>query len=198
MQFAPRRGVHRSHRSHRRRGTQDRRDGTVQKFLADVARLTIGTNRHRHDVAMSDMSAEELAARLEEAADEIQELMRSFGAHEPDWEPLEKVLPLEECPGFMFMGYHQGIRLYKHGFTRNYLFVDSDGNTYSYLPERESYELIPRWLAVELVFDGLEEMNVTRSTPYDDAAIAAKHKALAEAGWNVITVDASKPEDPAR
>ncbi len=51
--------------------------------------------------------------------------MRQFGAHEPDWEPLKLVFG-----GFMFMGYCDGIRMYKHHDTRNYLNLDEHGAAY--------------------------------------------------------------------
>ena len=56
--------------------------------------------------------------------------MRQFGAHEPDWEPLEKALPPEKCEGFMFMGYCDGKRMYKHYITRKYLHLDEEGKAY--------------------------------------------------------------------
>lgn len=140
---------------------------------------------------MTEMSRDELIEKLQEVAGEMGEIMRSFGAHEPDWAPLEKALPLKWCGGFMFMGYHKGIRMYKHGFTRYYLFLDEDANAYSYDADTETYERIPLPMAIELVFDGLEEMGYKRSSPYDDAAIEEKNRRLAEAGWNVVTVDPS-------
>jgi hypothetical protein len=76
--------------------------------------------------------AEELTRKLEAGAAEMSQIMKRFGADRPDWDPLEKVLPLEHCAGFMFMGYPGEIRLYKHGFTRHYLNVDPKGNTYWY------------------------------------------------------------------
>lgn len=80
---------------------------------------------------------------------------------EPDWAPLENAIPYEWCGGFMFMGYVDDIRLYKHIHTRHYLNLDSKGWTYRYTGGgyvRTSFEA-----AIEHVFDGLAEMGVTRS-----------------------------------
>ena len=80
---------------------------------------------------------------------------------EPDWAPLENAIPYEWCGGFMFMGYVDDIRLYKHIHTRHYLNLDSKGWTYRYTGGgyvRTSFEA-----AIEHVFDGLAELGVTRS-----------------------------------
>jgi len=45
------------------------------------------------------------------------------------------------------------------------------------------------------VFGGLRQMGVKRSTPYNDAAIAKRHKALAEAGWTTVNMDPSKGDE---
>jgi hypothetical protein len=39
----------------------------------------------------------------------------------PNWDPLERLLPREECELFMYVGRHGGIELYKHYYTRRYL-----------------------------------------------------------------------------
>jgi hypothetical protein len=36
----------------------------------------------------------------------------------PNWEPLERVLPLRECSDFIYMGHAGEIELYKHYVTR--------------------------------------------------------------------------------
>jgi hypothetical protein len=132
------------------------------------------------------VEAEELAKRLEAAAEEMSQVMKRYGADRPDWDPLEKVLPLEHCAGFMFMGYSGAIRLYKHGFTRHYLNVDPDGHTYWYNERLDSYYRIAKELAIEYVFEGLEEAGVKRSTPYDAKARRKKDEALKEAGWTMV------------
>ena len=119
--------------------------------------------------------------------------MESFQPDRPDWEPLEKALPLEQCAGFMFMGIDRGIRMYKHGFTRHYLLLDADANAYLYVDRTRSYVPVPLDDAIERVFEGLEEVGVTREDPFDDAARERRLKALAEAGWHVVSVDPSDP-----
>ena len=49
---------------------------------------------------------------------------------------------------------------------------------------------IPVALAVEWVFDGLEEMGFDRETRYDEEFVAEKHRKLREAGWTVISTAA--------
>lgn len=108
---------------------------------------------------------------------------------EPNWEPLEKVIPPEWCGGFMWMQRIQQdgltIEMYKHGITRRYLNLDSDGQTYRY----KGSEYVPMSLedAIASVFGGLEEMGWSRETDYDDGFVAKKYAALREAGWTVIT-----------
>ena len=50
----------------------------------------------------------------------------------PDWEPLEHFL----LGDFMFMGYCQGRRMYKHYFTRRYLHLDTKGRPYWWVEDR--------------------------------------------------------------
>jgi hypothetical protein len=114
------------------------------------------------------------------------DILKEARAHEPDWTPLEKVLPLKWCGGFMFMGYSGDIRLYKHGFTRNYLNLDAEGKTFRYTVR--GYVPTSFEAAIEHVFDGLEETGETRSSVYDDAAVRRKHEALKEAGWTVLSL----------
>lgn len=57
------------------------------------------------------------------------------------WPLLEQVVG-EAYREFMFMGEAAGILLFKHIWTRRYLNVDEDGNTYRYAGGR--YEQIPR------------------------------------------------------
>ncbi len=66
-------------------------------------------------------------------------LMLQQGAHEPDWAPLEDTL----LGDFMFMGYAQGIRMYKHAQTRRYLNLDPQGRAYRYVAEKDLYEPMP-------------------------------------------------------
>src|SRR5687768_16032235 len=110
------------------------------------------------------MDRDEMAAKIEALKPEYEQMLRSMDAHEPDWEPLEKVLPLKWCGGFMFMGYSGHIRIYKHGLTRQYLHVDDRGQTYLYDGEAEIYVKVPKKKAVDLTFAGIEEMGYTRRT----------------------------------
>jgi hypothetical protein len=130
------------------------------------------------------MKAEDIP--VEALQEEWQRILREHRADEPDWDPLEKVLPLEWCGGFMFMGYVGEIRLYKHGFTRHYLNLDPECRAYRYTGStyvRSSLEE-----AIENVFEGLELMAETRSSVYDDEAIRRKYEALAKAGWTVVSL----------
>lgn len=118
----------------------------------------------------------------------------SLADREPDWTPLEAVLPLEHCAGFMFMGYATAgrgtrIRLYKHGITRRYLMLDERCRPYTYT-ERGEYVAWPYGLesAIDRAFEGIEQLDATRSTAYDDVYIAERDAALAAAGWRVITM----------
>ena len=46
---------------------------------------------------------------------------------EPNWAPLELVLPAWELENFMYMGRAGEIELYKHRSTRRYLNISADG-----------------------------------------------------------------------
>jgi hypothetical protein len=53
---------------------------------------------------------------------------------EPNWAPLEATLPASELESFMYMGNAGEIELYKHRFTRRYLNIAHDAQTfYQYL-----------------------------------------------------------------
>jgi len=52
----------------------------------------------------------------------------------PNWDPLERLLPREECELFMYVGRHGGIELYKHYYTRRYLNIAPTSDSfYQYL-----------------------------------------------------------------
>lgn len=55
---------------------------------------------------------------------------------EPNWEPLEKILPRRECTDYMYMGRAGEIELYKHRLTRRYLNISTDGKFYLYSDRR--------------------------------------------------------------
>lgn len=53
---------------------------------------------------------------------------------DPNWAPLEAVLPSTELGNFMYMGSAGQIELYKHRFMRRYLNIGRDAQTfYRYL-----------------------------------------------------------------
>lgn len=49
---------------------------------------------------------------------------------EPNWVPLERVLPDSELQDFMYMGRAGEIELYKHRLTRRYLNIGCDGRRF--------------------------------------------------------------------
>lgn len=49
---------------------------------------------------------------------------------EPNWAPLEMVLPPAERDDYMYMGRAGNIELYKHRLTRRYLNISSDGRRF--------------------------------------------------------------------
>ena len=49
---------------------------------------------------------------------------------EPNWAPLELVLPACELENFMYMGRAGEIELYKHQLTRRYLNISADGQRF--------------------------------------------------------------------
>lgn len=108
---------------------------------------------------------------------------------EPDWGPLERALPIAWCHGFMWMQRvdHDGIQieLYKHGITRRYLNLDQNARAFRFTGG--GYVEIPLSEAIELAFDGIEEMGWTRETSYDDDFVARRCQGLKDAGWTVIT-----------
>ena len=134
------------------------------------------------------MEREELIDKIQAAVPEMQKAMASLNEDPPNWEPLETVLPMEQCDGFMYMGCHKGIHMYKHGFTRHYLLLDNDANAYRFIAATERYIPIHLDVAIENVFEGLEEMGLTRESVWDHEAFLLRQKALAEAGWTVINV----------
>lgn len=49
---------------------------------------------------------------------------------DPNWAPLEVVLPACELENFMYMGRAGEIELYKHRLTRRYLNISQDGRRF--------------------------------------------------------------------
>ena len=67
---------------------------------------------------------------------------------EPNWAPLESVLSPGECEDYMYMGQAGPIVLYKHRWTRRYLNIGLDGQTF-YCYSSGGYEEIGRIEALE-------------------------------------------------
>lgn len=107
----------------------------------------------------------------------------------PDWRPLETALPLEWCGGFMWMNRVVSggvvIELYKHGITRRYLNIDTEGRAYEWTGE--GYEPMNLEEAIEHVFEKFEGTGWDRVTKYDDVFKAERYQMLRKAGWTVIT-----------
>ena len=69
---------------------------------------------------------------------------------EPNWTPLELLLPASELENFMYMGRVGEIELYKHQFTRRYLNIERISHKfYRYLDGK--YVEITRAAALEHV-----------------------------------------------
>lgn len=99
-----------------------------------------------------EMDRGELISRIEELRPEIEKVFLQFGAHEPDWEPLKIVFG-----PFMFMGCSDGIRMYKHKYTRRYLNLDEQGRAYRYLGLKDRYERIPIESGIAHAFEDAEQ-----------------------------------------
>jgi len=67
---------------------------------------------------------------------------------EPNWAPLESVLPLKKCMDYMYMGCAVEIELYKHRLTRRYLNIGRDGQSF-YLYSEGNYAEVTRSAALE-------------------------------------------------
>jgi len=69
---------------------------------------------------------------------------------DPNWEPLERVLPRKECANFMYMGRVGEIELYKHCLTRRHLNIGVDGRSF-YRYSEGAYVEITQTEALEYV-----------------------------------------------
>ena len=74
----------------------------------------------------------------------------SITVWEPNWAPLEHVLPPEERMDFMYMGRVGEIELYKHRWTRRYLNIGSDCRSF-YLYSDGKYVEVERSVALDHV-----------------------------------------------
>ena len=52
---------------------------------------------------------------------------------------------------------------------------------------RRRFVDVPIERAIDAVFEGIEELGATRSTPYDEAYRLEKYRRLRAAGWTTIT-----------
>ena len=146
------------------------------------------------DELSGDIPREEFIAKVETELKPLwEQTLLTHGAHEPDWEPLHKVLPLHWCDGFCFMGYEGEIRIYKQGFTRACLYVDPAGNTYE--RNDHTFHRVPVELAIEEVFEGLEAFGFDRSTPYNKRNAAKRRKQIEkETGIQILSFGGEPPE----
>lgn len=81
------------------------------------------------------------------------------------WWPLESLLGRDRCAGFMFMkGLSNGINQYKHGISRQYLFLDNDGVTYERVHEG-GFRRIATSEAISRIEEPLRELGETLETP---------------------------------
>lgn len=157
--------------------------------MGATARVPTGPS-DPYGVSMSrdidDLDRQELILAVSRAVDEVRPLL---GTGQPNWDPLHAALPLEHCDGFMWMHREtwsgRTIEYYKHGITRRYLLLDQHGRAVRW--RRRRIVDVPTKRAVDYVFDGIEDLGATRSTPYGEAYRLAKHKALRDAGWTIIT-----------
>jgi hypothetical protein len=157
-------------------------------------------------------NTDDLATDIARILDELR-----AGMENPVWTPLEALLPMEWCGGFMFMGapevgiYNAGtikrdatgapdftscprmrMFLYKHGITRRYLNIGEDLNCYEYRSALcdvgdPIYSLLPTEVAIARPFADLAELGATRTTVYNDDYIAARNARLVAAGFRVIS-----------
>ena len=113
---------------------------------------------------------------------------------EPNWKPLIDKLGEERCGGFMFMGRVNGINLYKHGIARLYLDLDDDGKCYVYRG-KSRFEPADFGAQLQRLEMALAELGETLDSAYDEAYIAQKTRALAEAGIEHERFEIDAPED---
>lgn len=85
------------------------------------------------------------------------------------------------------MGRVNGINCYKHGITRTYLNLDDVGNCY--LPAVRGTFVPADWDSELGKLEAcLAAMGSSLTTPYDDAFLAQKQKALQEQGVSLLTI----------
>ena len=106
---------------------------------------------------------------------------------EANWKPLEIKVGRARCVGFMFMGRMNGINLYKHGIARTYLNLDDAGNCFVHRG-KGIFETADFSEELRKLEAALREQGETLATPYDDAYIARKTRALESAGIPILRI----------
>jgi hypothetical protein len=102
------------------------------------------------------------------------------------WRPLECLLGRNRCVGFMFMGrLSNGINPYKHGISRQYLFVDDDGVAYGRIHDG-GFRRIAKSEAIARIEESLRTIGETLETPYDSEYIRRKDAVLRSTGFEVL------------
>ena len=102
------------------------------------------------------------------------------------WRPLESLLGRGRCVGFMFMGrLSNGINQYKHGISRQYLFLDDDGVAYERIHDSR-FRRIAMNEAIVRIEESLREIGETLHTPYDSEYIRRKDAVLSATGFEVL------------
>ena len=102
------------------------------------------------------------------------------------WRPLESLLGRNRCVGFMFMGrLANGINQYKHGISRQYLFLDDDVVAYERVHDGR-FRRIAMSEAIARIVEPLREIGETLETPYDSEYISRKDAVLRAAGFEVL------------
>jgi hypothetical protein len=111
---------------------------------------------------MGDQGSLENDERVLAVSRIVDQVADEFLGDDPDWRPLETVLPLEWCDGFMWMYRVEqdeaNIELYKHGITRRYLNLDQDNKAYRFTGT--DYIQIPVGEAIDRVFAGIEDLRL--------------------------------------
>lgn len=139
----------------------------------------------KDEFEQTEMGMRELSSGLAEIAEQLPSPV------DGDWGPLELIVKEEWRGGFMYMGRHpknEDVRLYKHGITRRYLYVDSEGITYE--GNVNQLKTVPIEDAFRFVFELVDSEGspFTRETDYDDAFREKKAEILTEAGWTLFNL----------
>ena len=111
---------------------------------------------------------------------------------QPNWKPLEEKIGKRRCAGFMFMGRVNGINLFKHGITRQWLCLDDNGNCH--IRQGNGFKQADFEIELAKIETALGEAGETFETVYDETYIGRKYEALARAGVRVIRIQV-EPEN---